>query len=140
MRGYFVSIECLNELHAFVYEIIYTLDDPKREYQDNLVSETIMEKHDDFVLINPTSDHHLRIDILKDSDGKVNSYFDEFCQNQKCLCDEWAAGESYFPYTVRRFKGDKMFLLLAQDSSTKPVSVKHYTIQRFLTGMEISYK
>jgi hypothetical protein len=152
MRGFFISTTDNNRQQkfdndpnanpkAFVYPLTYTVADSEIFYQTNgSWSPTTMELKDDHLLIKKTPGYHLKIEIPKNPDGENNQYFTKFCQRTDCSCDGWMEGKYYSPYKVTRFKNDRMFLLLAMDLSTKPVSVKNNTLERLLHGYTVIYK
>lgn len=139
MRGFFVSINAQRENFkqpvAYVYQVECSLDDPSQFVTGGTWSPTVMEKHDDYLLIKPTPGYHIRAKALTD-----NPYFDKFCQSTTCLRNGWKETEWYYPYKVTRRKHDNMFLLLAEGIPTKPVDVTQETLNNVLRGCKIIYK
>lgn len=137
MKGYFISFNAdIENPLAFVYELEYDIDTANGPYATSGTwSPSVLENHEDFVILKCAPGHHLR--IVK---PKNNPYFKRFCKSVECSCNGWMEGKTYSPYKVSRFKHDRMFMLLAEDSSTAPVDVQDLTLHRVLAGCKVIRK
>lgn len=125
MRGYFVSLT-KDHSKVFVYELEYDVDTSRVEHQTSGPWEpTVLENHEDHVVLKPTPGYHLRIQKLD------NPYFLKYCQTTQCSRNGWMQ-ENESPYTVTRFKNDRMFLVLAEDLSCSPIDVSPSHLEQAL--------
>lgn len=132
MKGYFVSIS-KDAKTAFVYHLDYDINPSEMSYQTSGTwSPTKLELSEEHVVLKSTPGYHLRIQKLQ------NTYFEKFCQSTDVNCDGWMQGKTKSPYKVTRFKGDRMFLVLAMDLSTKAINVTADHLKRALERSGVS--
>jgi hypothetical protein len=131
MKGYFISISKQSD-HVWLLEINYEIAEGIPYKLSGTWDSSKLSVIEQGILLISTPGYPL---IIQHQD---NEFFRKFCETSKISCNGWLQDRES-PYTVTRYKNDRMFLLLAETDNLKPVNVKEQHIIRCLKRRGIDY-